>query len=134
MNDSGRHGGAVQTAPVLPAADKSLAAAFDEAVAAYRFRTALISDRWQPTYEELNVTANRLSHAIIAQSGAPGDRIAILMQHDAPAIAAVLAVWRAGHIVVALNPVHPLARLRELIEDCEPSVIVVDSSFRSQAA
>jgi amino acid adenylation domain-containing protein len=129
-----RHGRRVETAPVLSAANQSLTAGFDETVAAHRFRTALISDGWQPTYEELNVVANRLAHAIIARSGAPGDRIAILMQHDAPAIAAVLAILKAGHIVVALNPTHPLARLRELIEDCEPSVIVVDASFRNLAS
>jgi len=45
-----------------------------------------------------------MAHAILARGGSPGDRVAILMEHDAPAVAAVVAVMKAGRIVVVLNP------------------------------
>ena len=114
-------------------ADKSLAAWFERVAATHQFRTALVSDAWQPTYAELNATANRLAHAIIANGGAPGDRVAILMEHDAPAVAAIVAVVKAARIVVTLNPTHSPARLRELIADCEPALIVTDASLRDLA-
>ena len=118
----------------LREADKSLPACFERVAAAHPHRLALVSDRWQATYVELNAAANRLAHVIIARGGAPGDRVAILMAHDTPAIAAVVAVLKAGGIVVALNPTHPPARLRELIEDSEPAVILTDASHQDLAA
>ena len=95
---------------------------------------ALVGEGWRPCYEELNATANRLAHAILARGGAAGDRVAILMQHDAPAIAAVVAVMKAGRIVVVLNPTHPPVRLHELIADFEPTLIMTDASLRDLAA
>src|SRR2546423_15672399 len=97
-------------------------------------RTALVSDRWQPTYAELNATANRLAHAIVVCEGALGDRVAILMQHDAAAIAALVAVLKAGRIAVALNATHPPARLRELIEDSDPILVISESSLQDLAS
>ena len=41
-------------------------------------------------------------------------------------VAGVLGVLKAGQIVVALNPDDPVSRLKMLVEDAEPSVIVTD--------
>jgi amino acid adenylation domain-containing protein len=117
----------------LPDADVSLAAEFERCVALHRFRTALHSDLWQPSYDELNATANRLAHALLVRS-APGDRIAILMAHDAPEIAAAVAAFKAGCIVVALNPTFPRARLRQIVEHSEPAAIITDAANRELAA
>ncbi len=56
------------------------------------------------------------------------------MQHDTPAAAAVLAVVKSGRIVAALNPTHPPARLKQLMEDLEPALIVTDIAHRDLAA
>jgi amino acid adenylation domain-containing protein len=115
-------------------ADMSPAALFERATAAHGIRTALLSDTWQPSYDELNATANRLAHAIVAHGGAPGDRVAILMEHDAPAIAAVIAVLKAGRIVVALSRDIPPTRLQLVIEDSDPTVLVTDAINLNLAA
>lgn len=117
----------------LAESDESLAGPFERVAATHRVRTAIVSDKRQLTYADLNTIANRLAHTIVAQGGAPGDRVAILMEHDAPAIAAMIAALKADRIVVALNPTHPPARLRELMEDSEPSVLVNDANTRNLA-
>jgi acyl-CoA synthetase (AMP-forming)/AMP-acid ligase II len=109
-----------------PEADGTLLAAFEEAVLLHHHRPALGASRWQPTYGELNAAANRLAHALLRDSGTSEDRVAILMQHDTPVIAAILAVLKAGKIAAVLNPTHPPARLRQLMEDIEPALIVTD--------
>jgi amino acid adenylation domain-containing protein len=118
----------------LLAGDMSLAEVFERVAATHGHHTALVSNHWCPSYTELNATANGLARTIIARGGEPGDRVAILMDHDAPAIAAIVAVLKASRIVVALNPTHPAARLRELIEDCDPSVVLTDAPLRTLAA
>jgi non-ribosomal peptide synthetase component F len=114
-------------------ADVALATCFEHVAETFGSRTALVSDGWQPTYAELNAVANRLAHTVVSHGGAPGDRIAILMQHDAPAIAAMLAVLKTGRIIVALNPAHPPGGLRELIADSEPSVVITEAALQSLA-
>jgi amino acid adenylation domain-containing protein len=106
----------------------SIVTRFESIARRFPGRVALASDAWQSTYSELNNTADRWAQDFTALGGLPGDRAVVLMRHDAPIIAAVLAVLKAGRIVVVLNPTDPLARLRQSLEHCDPSLIVTDSA------
>jgi amino acid adenylation domain-containing protein len=112
---------------------ESLPACFERLVGRDGFRPALGSSRWSPTYSELNGTANRLAHVLRVRGGALGDRVAVLMQHDTPLIAAMLAALKAGRIVMVLNPTDPPARLRQVVDDAEPSAMVVDTAHEALA-
>jgi amino acid adenylation domain-containing protein len=114
-------------------ADQSLPACFARTVTLHGLRTALVSDTWRPTYRGLDETANRFAHELLRRGGAPGDRVAILMRHDTPLIAAMLSVLKAGRIVVVLNPTDPPARLKQLLEDAEPGSILFDGTHRDLA-
>ncbi len=118
----------------LAEAEGSLPASFERLAKRYRLRTAVGSGVWRPTYEELNASANRLAHALLLRGGGRGDRVALVMRHDTPLIAAVLSVLKAGRIVVVLNPTDPPARLQRLVDDAEPSLILTDSANRELAA
>jgi amino acid adenylation domain-containing protein len=109
-----------------PHFNESLVAAFERIAGTFPSRTAVGSDVWEPTYRELNETANRLAHQLIANGVVSEDRVAILMSHDAPLVAAVLGTLKAGSIVVALDPSDPVSRLKMLLEDARPSIIVTD--------
>ena len=117
-----------------PDFEESLIAAFERVAATFPSRIACRSDVWEPTYGGLNETANRLAHRLIASGVASGDRVAILMSHDAPLVAAVLGILKVGSIVVAFYPGDPVSRLKMLIEDAEPSVIVTDVQNRQLAS
>jgi amino acid adenylation domain-containing protein len=106
--------------------DDSLPGGFERAAKAHRTRPAIGSGGWRPSYQELDETANRLAHALIQRGGQVGDRVAVLMQHDAPIIAAMLGVLKAGRIAVVLNPNEPASRLKELMHDAEPSLVLAD--------
>lgn len=110
----------------VPSFDESLVAAFERVATKYSSRIALGSDDWKPTFGELDETANCLANRLIAAGAIPGGRVAILMSHDAPLVAAVLGTLKAGQIVVALDPSDPVARLRMLIENSEPNVVVTN--------
>ena len=109
-----------------PDFDELLVAAFEQVAVTFASRIALGSDVWEPTYRELNETANCLAHRLIACGVVLGGHTAILMSHDAPIVAGVLGILKAGQIVVALNPDDPVSQLKMLVEDAEPSVIVTD--------
>jgi amino acid adenylation domain-containing protein len=104
----------------------TLPGAFERAVEAHRSRIAVRSATWTASYDEFNATANRLAHALLRRGAEPGDRVAILMEHDTPEVAALIGVLKTGCMALVLNASHPPARLRQLIDDAEPAQIVSD--------
>jgi amino acid adenylation domain-containing protein len=112
--------------------EQSLPRCFETVAQNHGSKKAIGSGSWQPTYARLNGTANRLARRLAA-SGAPGDRVALLMGHDGPVIAALLAVLKAGRIVVALHANGPAARSRRICDDADPSIIITDALHREAA-
>src|SRR5918995_3962507 len=76
------------------------------------------------TYRELNHLTNRLAQALLTRGVEPGDRVAIWLPKSINAVAAMQAVLRIGAAYVPVDPLSPIARAREVIADCEPSVCV----------
>jgi len=119
---------AISRARIFEEAETSIPARFRQMVALHPRRIAIGGGNWQPTYEELDAVTNRLANTIIARGGKAGDRVAILMRHDAPLVATALAVLKAGRVVVVLNPTEPILRLKQILEDAAPNCIVTDAT------
>lgn len=119
---------------MLPSAGMSVPRRFEQLVRTHGSQLAIISGSWRPTYTELNAASNRLAHRLISGVGDAGDRVALLMRHDGPLIAANLGILKARRVVVVLNPSDPQARLRQVLDDADPSCIVTDSAHHDLAA
>ena len=111
----------------------TLPSRFARLAATHAFRTAIGCGIWRPTYLELDETANCVAQGLLRREGAAGDRVALLMRHDAPLIAGMLAILKAAKIVVVLNPTDPATRLRHLLKDSEARVILADSENQEMA-
>ena len=83
---------------------------------------------WSGTYGSLAAWVGELALTLVEMGVVSGDRVALLMRHDSPQIAAVLAVLRVGAVVVVLHPSDTPNRLIHLVEDVEPSLLICDSS------
>jgi amino acid adenylation domain-containing protein len=114
--------------------EQSIPERFAQIVAEHRSRPAIGAGEWQPSYAELNLAANRLAHALLAPGDAPGDRVALLMRHDGPLIAAILAVLKTGRTVVVLNPTDPPLRLQQILAEAEPGALITDATNRKLTA
>jgi amino acid adenylation domain-containing protein len=105
--------------------EQSIAARF-EAQAARRPEALAIRDgahEWN--YGDLNARANRIGRALLADApAANGSPVALLFEHGAPAIAAMLGVLKAGRCYVVLNPAHPAARLAAILDDSGAETIL----------
>ena len=93
-----------------------------------RRRTAVLSSGWQATYATLDGVANRVARYLLSRGGSRGDRIALLMRHDTPLMAAALAVLKSARTVVVLNTTDPPHRLRQVLEDADPCLIMTDEA------
>ncbi|MES2937943.1 MAG: amino acid adenylation domain-containing protein [Pseudomonadota bacterium] len=96
-----------------------------EAQAAQRPQaTALLHERGQSTYGELDAYANRLAHHLRALGVGPDTRVAVCAQRGAPMVAALLAILKAGGAYVPLDPAYPAERLAFMLADSAPLVLL----------
>ncbi len=59
--------------------------------------------------------------------------VAVLLDHDAPLIAAIMGVLKSGNCYVAMEPSHPVERLRKIREDSEAVLLITDTANSSLA-
>ncbi|WP_420127102.1 non-ribosomal peptide synthase/polyketide synthase [Longimicrobium sp.] len=83
------------------------------------------------SYAELNARANRLAHHLRALGVGPDARVALCVERGVEMIVAMLAVLKAGGAYVPLDPSYPDERLRYMLADSRPAVLLAS---RSQAA
>jgi len=112
----------------VPERGETLPERFTRVAQLHGSRPALGSQAWSPTYHELLNASQLRAQAIGTLGGEPGDRVAILMRHDVYQAAALLAVLKAGRVIVVLNLTDAVARLRMAIEDAAPSLIIADAA------
>ncbi|MET9826173.1 amino acid adenylation domain-containing protein, partial [Streptomyces sp. NPDC006349] len=74
------------------------------------------------SYRELNVRANRLAHALIARGVGPESTVALALPRSPAQVVAILAVLKAGAAHLPLDPGHPAARIRFMLDDARPAL------------
>ena len=107
--------------------EQSIPDRFEHQVARYPDRLAVKSKNHALTYRALNQAANRVANAVLARRGTGEEPIALLLEHDAPMLAALLGALKAGKIYVPMDRSHPAARNRHILEDSQAVLIISDS-------
>ncbi|HET8774712.1 MAG TPA: non-ribosomal peptide synthase/polyketide synthase, partial [Thermoanaerobaculia bacterium] len=107
---------------------------FERQVAAQPDAVAIVFEDQRLTYAELNARANQLAHELIARGVQPDDRVAIKMERSLDTVVAMLGTLKAGGAYVPLDPSYPADRLRYLIEDSAPKVVLTADVMRALSA
>ena len=89
-------------------------------------KLAVKSSRHAWTYSELNQIANRVAHALLAAIGPDSAPVALLMEHDTPAIASLLGILKAGKFYAFLDPSFPLPHNQGILADLKASLLLCD--------
>ncbi len=80
------------------------------------------------TYAQLQRRANQTANHLLARIGAPGQRVAVCVERSLDLTVALLGTLKAGCSYVPLDPAHPAARLRRIVEDAGVTAILSDGS------
>ncbi|HEU0055001.1 MAG TPA: amino acid adenylation domain-containing protein, partial [Longimicrobium sp.] len=81
------------------------------------------------SYAELNRRANRLAHHLRTLGVGPDARVAICVERSPEMVIGVLGVLKAGGVYVPLDPAYPAERLRYMLDDSAPTVVLTRTSI-----
>ncbi|MYS37281.1 non-ribosomal peptide synthase protein (TIGR01720 family)/amino acid adenylation domain-containing protein [Streptomyces sp. KhCrAH-43] len=112
----------------LPGTPLDVPAAFDAMVAAGPDRTALVCGDERLTAAELAVRVHRVARALRARGIGAEDVVALALPRSADFVVALLAVLDAGAAFQPLDAAHPPERLRELVADTRPALVLTDGT------
>ncbi|MBW5483577.1 AMP-binding protein [Streptomyces bambusae] len=114
-----------QRAPVEPA--PSVLHAFREAVRRAPGHTALAYFDGRIGYAEADALSDSAAGHLAARGVRPGDRVAVMLQNTPHFVLAVLAAWKAGAIVVPLNPMYKAAEVMHILRDSGAAALVCEA-------
>jgi len=101
---------------------------FAQIVARQANRMAVSAGSTEWTYAELDQRSNALATQILERSDTKSEPVALLMQHDAALIAAILAVLKAGKIYLSLDPIDSIERLAAMLADSRAGLLIADQT------
>ncbi|MER8951062.1 amino acid adenylation domain-containing protein, partial [Mesorhizobium sp. M0809] len=92
---------------------------------------AVVHENERLSYGELNARANRLAHHLIALGVRPDQPVAICLERSLAMVVGILAILKAGGAYLPLDPAYPSARLRQIVDDAEPQLLLCDAAGRT---
>ncbi|MEV5981005.1 amino acid adenylation domain-containing protein [Streptomyces sp. NPDC052114] len=114
--------------PALPGTPQDVPSAFAALAAADPDRIALVGGEVRLTTGELADRVHRVARALRARGIGTDDIVALALPRSADSVIALLAVMDAGAGFLPLDAAHPPERLRELIDDTRPALVLTDGA------
>ncbi|MEU6313521.1 AMP-binding protein, partial [Streptomyces sp. NPDC047014] len=115
----------VQRAPVAP--PPTVLHAFREAAARAPGHTALAYFDGRIGYAEADALSGSLAGYLAARGVRRGDRVAVMLQNTPHFVLAVLAAWKAGAVVVPLNPMYRAGEAGHVLRDSGAAALVCEA-------
>ncbi|WP_245472434.1 non-ribosomal peptide synthetase [Rhizobium jaguaris] len=119
-----------RTAAPYPS-DKCIHELFEQQVRRAPEAVALVHEDDELSYGELNARANRLAHHLIALGVKPDQPVAICLKRSPAMVVGVLAILKAGGAYLPLDPAYPSQRLRQVLDDAAPRLLLCDAAGRA---
>ncbi|MFC8592307.1 amino acid adenylation domain-containing protein [Streptomyces atroolivaceus] len=115
--------------PALPGTPVDVPSAFDAMAAAGPGHTALVCGDERLSAADLAGRVHRLARALRARGIGPDDVVALALPRSADSVTALLAVMDAGAAFLPLDAAYPPERLRDLVDDTRPALVVTDGTL-----
>lgn len=84
------------------------------------------------SYRQLKAQALEISEQLRHSGLKPGQAVAILQHRSLKTLPLMLGIWKAGGVVVPINPNTPPKLLASMLDDASPRIIVTDEGLTSR--
>jgi long-chain acyl-CoA synthetase len=101
----------------------------DDAVKEHPDYPMVLFKKRKMSYAEIQKLSDEFAAALVAQGVKKGDRVALLMPNCPQAIICRWGAWKAGALLVHMNPMYTEAELEHAFKDCLADTVVVLSPF-----
>ncbi|WP_433555817.1 amino acid adenylation domain-containing protein [Pseudonocardia xinjiangensis] len=102
---------------------------FDFWVATAPDAVAVVTDARSWTYRDVGEATDRLAAHLVARHGGPERCIALALPRGVDLVVATLAVLKSGAAYLLLDATQPAERLRFLLQDARPDVLVTTAEL-----
>ena len=109
---------------LAPYPDKTLVDLLADLARDHGQKPALLFKGTSMSYAELEARSGAFAAALAAQGVKPGARVGILLPTCPQFFVAEFGVWKAGAIVVALNPIYTERELEQALSSTGASIVV----------
>lgn len=86
------------------------------------------------TRRELDAASDALASGLLAHGFAAGDRLAVYLQNVPQFVTCLLAAWKAGGVLVSINPMSRTRELSYLLKDSGATVLVCLETLYDEVA
>jgi amino acid adenylation domain-containing protein len=114
--------------------ESSISARFERQVCRHADLAAVQIQNQRLTYDELNGSANRLAHAILARIGTANEPVALLFKQGASMITAILGGLKARKICAPVDYTLPPDKARQILRHIGASLLITDNEHCALAA
>ncbi len=116
------------------AIEQSIAERFEQQARTHADRVAVRSRQHELTYGALNRAANQAAGAILRRQPDSDTPVALMLEHGASVITAILAVLKAGRPYVPLDPPYPRERNEHMLADSRASLLLTSRKHLASAS
>ena len=82
------------------------------------------------TYQQMNLAVNRVAHHLMRLGVQPDQRVAVYMERSLEMVIALYAIIKVGAAYVPIDPTNPKDRIRFMLEDSYPDLILTQKVFQ----
>ena len=107
---------------------------FYTAVERYFDKIAVVCNEKHLTYGELDRKSNLLAGKLRTQGIVKEDIVGLLLDSSVETVIAILAVWKAKAAYVPISKQFPERRIKEILEECTPKLLLTDNENSAYSA
>ncbi|KAF9279675.1 hypothetical protein BGZ68_007778 [Mortierella alpina] len=91
---------------------------------------SIVTDKHSLTYAEMNTESNRLAHRLIDLGAKPDSVVGLCMERSSSMIVAMFGILKSGAAYLPLDPTYTGERLKDIVSDAAPTILVTDAVGR----
>ncbi|MFF7557284.1 amino acid adenylation domain-containing protein [Streptomyces olivaceus] len=114
--------------PVAPSPAAGLVELFEEQVRRRPHGPAVVAGGTRLDYAALDRRANRLAHSLLARGVRPQQVVGLHCGRTAELLVGIWGILKAGAAYLPLDPGQPAGRLRTIVEEATPALVLSDLS------
>src|SRR5690606_31989650 len=84
------------------------------------------------TYAQLKVESDNIASHIRRHQLPHGSHVVVALERKAHLITSMIAIWKAGHAYIPIDPTYPSQRIEMIFEDAEVGLILTQSDLANQ--